>query len=199
MQGFEIEYGHLPQLETPRLLLRKGRMADAKDLYAYSKDPQVARYVLWDAHRSIQESKAYLRYLMRQYRMGQPSSYVIVQKTTQKVIGTIGFMWIQPEYASAEVGYSLARECWNQGYMTEALGALLKFAFEQLGLNRIEAQHDVRNPSSGVVMEHVGMVKEGTLRARMVNKQEYVDVNLYAILRRDWERIKEVARTKPMI
>lgn len=193
MHQFGMEYGTLPEIETRRLLLRKGRMADARDIYEYSKDPDVAKYVLWEAHRSIQESKAYLRYLIRQYRMGGAGSYVIVQKQTGRVIGTIGFMWIQPEYASAEVGYSLAKDCWNQGYMTEALEAVIKYGFDQIGLNRIEGQHDVRNQASGIVMEHVGMTKEGTLRQRIVNKREFIDVDLYAILRRDWEKRKKNA------
>lgn len=187
MQYFGTDIGAMPELETERLLLRKARLSDARDVFAYSKDPEVARYVLWDAHRDIQESKGYLRYLIRQYRLGKASSYVIEEKATSRVIGTIGFMWIQPEYASAEVGYSLARDKWNQGYMTEALRAVLKYGFEQMGLNRIEAQHDVRNPASGTVMNHVGMVKEGTLRSRMVNKGKFVDVDLYALLRRDWK------------
>ncbi len=175
------------ELETPRLLLRKARLADAKDIFEYSQNPKVAQYVLWDAHRSVQESKNYIRYLIRQTRQGRPSSYVIEHKHHRKVIGTIGFMWIQPEYASGEVGYSLSEAYWNQGYMTEALAAIIKYGFVHLGLNRIEGQHDVRNRASGSVMKRVGMKKEGTMRNRMVNKGEFIDLDIYAILRKDWE------------
>ena len=103
----------------------------------------------------------------------------------RKVIGTIGFMWIQQENRSAEVGYSLSRPYWNRGLMTEALRALLGFGFEQLHLNRIEAQHESDNPASGRVMAHVGMRYEGRLRQRVYNKGRYADVDLYAILRND--------------
>ncbi|NLB89737.1 MAG: GNAT family N-acetyltransferase [Clostridiales bacterium] len=187
MQNFGIEYAALSTLETRRLYLRKARMADAKDIFAYSKNPEVARYVLWDAHRSIQDSRNYIRYLIRQYRQGKPGSYVIVEKATEQVIGTIGFMWINPEFASAEVGYSLAQRCWNQGYMTEALEAVIRYGFEQLGLNRIEGQHDVRNQASGMVMRRAGMVKEGLLQERMINKGRFIDVELYAVLRKNWK------------
>ncbi len=189
MQLFETIFTRLPELDTSRLLLRAMRMSDAGDIYAYSSDPQVARHVLWEAHQSIHQTRAYIRYVLRQYRTGSPSTFCIVLKETGCVIGTIGFMWISGENRSAEVGYSLSREYWNRGYMTEALSAVVRFGFETLHLNRIEAQHECDNPASGRVMEHVGMCREGTLRERLYNKSRYVDVELYAILKEDWQRM----------
>ena len=188
MQFFENVFTRLPELTTPRLTLRSMRMSDARDIYEYSCDPQVARHVLWDAHQNIHQTRAYIRYVLRQYRTGMPSSFCIQLKDTGKVIGTIGFMWVSVENRSAEVGYSLSKTYWNQGYMTEALAAILRFGFETLNLNRIEAQHESDNPASGRVMVHVGMAKEGTLRSRLFNKTKFVDVELYAILREDWRR-----------
>ena len=92
---------------------------------------------------------------------------------------------VSKENRSAEVGYSLSRDYWNQGIMTEALRAVIRFGFEELRLNRIEAQHELDNPASGQVMRHVGMQYEGTLRQRIKNKGRFVDVALYAILRGD--------------
>lgn len=180
-------FARLPVLETRRLILRPLTMRDAQDVYAYSCDREVARHVLWDAHRSVADSRAYLRYILRQYRDGAPSTYGIVLKETGRVVGTIGFMWYHPENQSCEVGYSLAKWLWNQGLMSEALEALIGMAFRELPLNRIEAQHDVANPPSGRVMEKCGMRYEGTLRGRIFNKGRYVDVAVYGILRRDWE------------
>ncbi len=187
MQTFVEVFGHLPTLLTPRLILRPARMSDAEDLYEYSRDPQVARHVLWDAHTSIHQTRAYLRYLLRQYRNAAPSSFVIALRDSGKVIGTIGFMWVQQDNRSAEVGYSLSRQYWNRGYMSEALRAIVEFGFSKLLLNRIEAQHEIDNPASGRVMLHAGMRREGTLRQRLYNKGRYVDVELYAILRSDFE------------
>lgn len=145
----------------------------------------MARHVLWDAHTSIHQTRSYLRFLIRQYRAGQPSTFVIVWNENRKTIGTIGFMWMQQENRSAEVGYSLSRAYWNRGIMTEALQAVLKFGFDSLSLNRIEAQHESDNPASGRVMEKAGMRHEGRLRQRVYNKGRYADVELYAILRDD--------------
>ncbi len=126
--------------------------------------------MLWDAHRSIGESRAYLRYMIRRYRMTEPASWGIELKETGAVIGTIGFMWIQDDNRAAEVGYSLARAQWGRGIMTEALEAVIEYGFRTLKLNRIEAIHELTNPASGAVMRKCGMVHEGTMREKLFNK-----------------------------
>ena len=184
----------MPVLETESLVLRKMEMRDAQDMYEYSRDPLVAKHVLWDAHTSVSDTKSYLRYMLRKYRAGEPSSWCIVEKSTDKVVGTIGYMWYQKDNSACEVGYSLARRCWNQGYMTQALNAVLDYTFRELGINRVEAQHETDNGASGAVMRKCGMTKEGTLRSRLYNKGRYVDVDLYSILRKEYmSRIKHKA------
>ncbi|MGI6239474.1 MAG: GNAT family N-acetyltransferase [Christensenellales bacterium] len=176
---------HIPVIETQRLRLRRLMMRDAADVYAYSRDPLVAEHVLWDAHKSIMETRGYIRYMLKKYRAGEPASWGIAKLDDDKVIGTIGFMWIQPENAAAEVGYSLARAEWNKGYMTEALNALIAHGLNDMGLNRIEAMHETSNPASGAVMLKCGMKREGLLRSRLINKGKFVDVELYAITKGD--------------
>jgi [ribosomal protein S5]-alanine N-acetyltransferase len=171
---------------TRRLALRPARMRDAQDMYEYSKDPEVALHVLWDAHRSIRETRSVLRRMIRDYRYAPPFTYVIELKEEGRVIGTIGLMNFTRVNRSAEVGYSLSRAYWNRGLMTEALGGMLKYCFEGLRLNRVEAQHEVENPASGAVMRHAGMKREGTLRKRIFNKGQYHDMELYAILKEEF-------------
>ena len=178
-------FSSLPVLETKRLRLRPLSMRDEKDMYRYASDPAVSRHVLWDAHESPRDTRCALRSAIRQYRSGAPGSFAIERRSDRRMIGTIGFMWINTEHRSAEVGYSLARDCWNQGYATEALHAVLRFGFDTLRLNRIEAQHETSNPASGRVMQKCGMTYEGTLRSRVFNKGHFSDVRLYAILRDD--------------
>lgn len=185
MQFFQPVFSHLPVLETDRLLLRPMRMSDARDLFAYARDPEVSRHVLWEPHQSISDSRQMLRAVRWQYHRGLPSSFAIALRESGRMIGTIGFMWINTEYRSAEVGYSLARSYWNQGLMTEALKKVLSFGFDTLRLNRIEAQHETDNPASGRVMARCGMRYEGTMRQRIVNKGRYADVAVYAMLRSD--------------
>ena len=176
----------MPVLETERLILRKLEMKDAPDMYEYSRDPLVAKHVLWDAHTSVSDTRGYLRYMIRKYRCGEPSSWGIMEKASGKIIGTIGYMWYQCENSACEIGYSLSRAHWNKGYMTEALHAVLDYTFHDLCFNRVEAQHETDNGASGAVMRKCGMKKEGTLRQRLYNKGRYVDVDLYSILRSEY-------------
>ena len=89
--------------------------------------------------------------------------------------------------SAAEIGYSFSKAHWNKGYATEALRTVMDSVFRTLPVNRLEAQHDVRNPASGRVMEKCGMRKEGVLRQRIKNKGEFVDVALWSFLRADLE------------
>lgn len=181
-------FARLPIIDTPRLTLRKMRMSDSPDVYRYAKDPEVARHVLWEAHQSLWETRAYIRYLLWQYRSGLPGSWAIELKETGKVVGTIGYMSYNADNATVEVGYSLAREQWGKGLMTEALTAVIAETFRALDMHRIEAMHFTDNPASGRVMEKCGMIHEGHLRERVCCKGTFRDVEMWGILRKDWEK-----------
>lgn len=178
----------LPEIETKRLLLRRIRSSDAQDIFMYSKDPEVAKYVLWRAQTSLREAKDYCRFMARQYRLDEPSSWGIVDKDSGHLIGTIGYMSYDTDNSSTELGYSLAHWKWNQGLMTEALKRVIDYTFDATNINRIEAQHETENPASGRVMEKCGMKKEGILRQRLYNKGRFVDVCLYSILRSEYKK-----------
>ena len=174
----------LPRLESQRLILRAPKRRDARDVFAYAKDPLVSRYVLWDAHRSLQETRRYLSLVQWDNRLGEGRTFVAERKADGRVIGTAGFVWLNSDNHTAEVGYSFGRDFWGQGYAAETLRTLLAYGFHTLGLNRIEGQCDVRNPASAHVMEKCGMALEGRLKERVLLKGEYVDVLLYATTKR---------------
>ena len=178
-------FSALPRLETWDLFLRRVERKDAQDIFSWSSDPLVARYVLWDAHQSLSETRQYIRFQRSRYREGFPASWVMELKSTGRVIGTIGFVWYSSLNRSAELGYSLARDCWNHGLATQALSAVCQSAFSSLSVYRLEAQHDVRNPASGRVLEKCGFHREGLLRSRVWNKGELADVILWSRLRSD--------------
>ena len=187
-----VWFSALPVLETIHLVIRPVRQRDARDIFSYASDPEVARYVLWEPHKTLSDTRAYISCIRSLYRRGMPGSWAVELRETGRVIGTVGFMWYSDANRSAEVGYSFSREYWNHGYATEALGAVIKAAFAGLRLNRVEAQHDLRNPASGRVMEKCGMRQEGILRQRIRNKGEYADVVLYSVLRSDLEPLSDL-------
>lgn len=181
-------FARLPVIETERLILRKVSMRDATDIYHYARDREVARHVLWEAHQSLWDTRAYVRFLLYQYRNGEPGSWGIVLRETDRVVGTIGYMSYSAENATVEIGYSLSREHWGKGLMTEALAAVIDESFRALTLHRIEAMHFTDNPASGRVMAKCGMTHEGHMRERICCKGVFRDVEMWGILRRDWER-----------
>lgn len=171
-----------PILQTPRLVLRKFALTDAEDVYAYACDPEVARYTSWNAHASLEESRAYIRFELARYAAGEPASWALMHRETGRVIGSGGFVKVAEAHRKAEIGYVIGREHWGQGLMSEAVNAMLAFTFGTLGLYRVEAFCKVENAASARVMEKVGMRFEGVLRAYVWKNGEPRDVKMYAVL-----------------
>lgn len=176
------------KLYTPRLVLRPPLASDAKDFFVYASDPKVARFVLWDAHQNISQSRRALSALLAASREEGLHTLAIALKDGGRMVGTIGLVHRDRENQGAEVGFSLAQDCWGQGLMSEALSAYLGFCFMELKLQRVEALHDSLNPASGRVMEKCGMKKEGILRRKIYYKGRFADLALYAALREEWLR-----------
>jgi RimJ/RimL family protein N-acetyltransferase len=103
-----------------------------------------------------------------------------------ELVGTCTLFGLVPSSRRAEVGFALAKPAWRQGYMSEALRALLDHAFTVLDLNRVEADTDPRNLPSVRLLERLGFVREGLLRERWIVAGEASDAALYGLLRRDW-------------
>lgn len=172
-----------PVLECERVRLRPLTLADAEDMYAYASDEETVRYV-FERHESLDDTRDNIA----RYFLANPAGkYAIELKAEGKMIGTIDIRPM-PEHGIAELGYTLNRQYWGRGYMTEAAAALIALAFEQLGLEKVFAIHDVRNAASGKVMLRLGMQKEGVLRRHRIHKGEHLDMAYYGILREEYFR-----------
>lgn len=176
-------FDNLPTLETERLLLRKARASDARDFFEYASDPEVSKHSTWSAHQSLADTRQFINGILNHYQAHHVAPWGIEHKADRKFIGTCGFgNWITYHHR-AEIGYALARPYWSQGYMTEAVRAVLSFGFDEMQLNRIEARCKLENIGSARVLEKAGMTCEGILRQHMFIKGHYHDLKLYAILR----------------
>jgi len=175
----------LPTLETERLILRKMTLEDAEAIFAYASDPEVSRYTLWETHRSIEDSRAFLELEVSKRESGGEPDWGIVYKGDHRFVGICGIISWEPQHARAEIGYALSREYWGRNLMPEAARAMIRFGFERMSLNRIEARCIAENAASARVMEKAGMTHEGTLRQRELIKGAYRDIEVYAILREE--------------
>jgi ribosomal-protein-alanine N-acetyltransferase len=102
-------------------------------------------------------------------------------------LGWCSFHRWNPDFRSASIGYCFGEAAWGHGYATEAAGELLRWAFDTLDLNRVQAEADTRNVASGRVLEKLGFVREGTLREDCVVSGVVSDSWVYGLLRRDWQ------------
>ncbi len=184
-------FKRIPDLSTERLLLRKIRLNDAPDMFEYSKDPEVTKYLLWDPHPNVEHTRNYIDYLQDRYRDGKYYDWAVILKSSGKMIGTCGFSSILPEHRSAEVGYVLNPAFRGQGIAGEALSAVLDFAFRKMALNRVEAKCVAENASSERVMQKVGMTFEGVARSALLVKGEFRNIKIYSMLRSEYVRFKQ--------
>lgn len=184
-------FSNMPELETPRLLLRRMKVADSADMYDYAHRPEVTRYLLWRPHADITYTRRYLEYLGGRYRIGAHYEWAVVHKDTGRMIGTCGFARVDTANNCAELGYVLHPDFHGKGLMTEAAERVLQFGFQVLGLNRIEARYMWGNDASRRVMDRLGMLYEGVQRAAMLVKGSYRDIATCSILAKDYRAKKQ--------
>lgn len=181
-------FSHLPTLTTERLILRPMQVTDCFDMYDYAKRADVTKYLTWSPHINLEHTKEYLKYIKKHYRLGDFYDWAVVVAEEDRMIGTCGFTRFHFEHDAAEIGYVLHPDYHGKGYATEAVLEVLKFGFEDLLLNRIEAKYMLGNDASRRVMEKCGMQFEGVRRGEMLIKGLYRDVGVCAILRSDFEK-----------
>lgn len=179
-------FSHLPELITDRLTLRRMLVSDCGDMFEYASRNDVTQYLTWNPHPDRTYTREYLEYLGNRYAAGMFYDWAIVYEPDCKMIGTCGFTSFNCSSDSAEVGYVLNPDYWGKGIATEALERVLRFAFEELKLHRVEAHFMQNNDRSRHVMEKVGMQFEGFLRESMLVKGNYVTVGICSILASEW-------------
>jgi RimJ/RimL family protein N-acetyltransferase len=176
------------ELRTPRLRLRPLRDADAPGLFAMFSDPRVTRYLSRPAWSDIASAHERIA-LDRQALLDGKYLRLGIERTDDNhLIGECSLFNHVEQCRRAELGYGMSFGAWGRGYMHEALVALLAFAFEQLALNRMEADIDPRNTASAKSLERLGFRKEGHLRERWIVAGEVSDTALYGLLASDWRR-----------
>ena len=175
-----------PTLQTARLRLRPFADTDAEPLFALQSSAHVLRY--WDAPPWTDPARA-ARFIdaSRQLADDGTGARLAIDRTSDGAfIGWCSLTRWTPDHRSAALTYCLHDAVWGQGYATEAASALLRWAFDTLDLNRVQAEADTRNIASARVLEKLGFVREGTLREDCVVAGEVSDSWVYGLLRREW-------------
>ena len=150
------------EIATERLTLRRFEIEDAENMfYNWANDPEVTKYLTWPAHESVDTTETILKEWISKYDEKDFYQWAIELNDLEQPIGTISVIKTDERVESVEIGYCIGKRFWNNGYMTEALTAIIRFFINEVGAGRIWARHDTENPNSGKVMAAAGMDYEG--------------------------------------
>jgi RimJ/RimL family protein N-acetyltransferase len=174
-------------LRTARLTLRPLDERDIPEHYAVFSDPEVARYWSREPWTDIAQARESIQASMAALADGSEVRFGIELLSTGRLIGNVGLHHFFEQNRRCEIGYALASKHWGQGYATEALRAAIRYGFDALNLNRIEADIDPRNIGSGRVLEKLGFRKEGFMPERWIVFGEFADTVNYGLLKRYWD------------
>ena len=150
------------KFETQRMTLRPPALKDAEAIFNnYAKDRLVTRYLHWETHESIEQTRKFIRRCISVWQAGTAFPWALCLKDTGEIVGMIE---LRIEEHRADLGYVLSREFWEQGYATEAAQLVVEWAIAQPEIFRVWAVCDVDNHASARVLEKIGMQREGVLR-----------------------------------
>jgi ribosomal-protein-alanine N-acetyltransferase len=174
-------------LAGERLWLRPFDDADAPARFAHARNPNVTRFTLWDAHRALDDTAAFVGpYARSRYLEGVPEPLAIELRAEGGLVGAIGCYWASRKDRCMELGYWLAEPYWGRGLAAEAARTLVAHVFAHYPVQRVQAHHMDGNRASGRVLEKVGLSYEGTRRAALFHRDRFWDLHCYAVLRGEW-------------
>jgi ribosomal-protein-alanine N-acetyltransferase len=171
-----------PVLQTERLRLRPLALSDAKEIQLLAGDFSIADTTLNVAHPYPDGlAEDWISTHPAEYEHERAVTFAVTLKPADTLIGVVG-LGSTKRFRRAELGYWIAKRFWNQGYATEAAEAVIDFGFSKLALHKIEANHLIRNPSSGKVMRKLSFEQEGILRDHVIKWDRFEDVVTYGLI-----------------
>jgi RimJ/RimL family protein N-acetyltransferase len=184
-----MDWKTLPTINATRVSLRWISEEDVDALYRIFSNPEVMRY--WSTPPLADRNAAVklLHEIHDGFRRQVSLKWGITRRADDVLIGTATLFNLNFDSHRAEIGYCLDRAQWGNGYMNEALEALLAYAFGELALHRIEADVDPRNTASLQTVERLGFQREGYLRERWQVNGEIQDAVFFGLLRPEWEAL----------
>jgi len=187
---------HFPQLQTERLLLNQPKWTDVPIIVSYAGNIKIVENTRSMPHPYYEEDAiSWINMVNQGFRKKDQFIFAVRSKSANEFIGGVG-LTLDLQNNRAELGYWIAEPFWNQGYATEAVGGILKFGFETLGLNKITAVYLTTNSASGKVMTKNRMVKEAELkdhdikRGHTVKDGEYASLIQYRLTQSEYEELK---------
>lgn len=188
-----------PYLTTHRLILREMTAGDAPALFAILSDADAMRWFGSDPLSTLEQAEKLVETFAAWRQMPNPGTrWGIHSRKNDRLLGSCGLFKWNRTWRSCVVGYELAPSAWGQGFMTEALSAVLDWGFEAMALNRIEAQVHPKNTASIMLLRKLGFLEEGHLREAGFWSGAHHDLKQFALLRNDRVELSVREPTLPL-
>jgi RimJ/RimL family protein N-acetyltransferase len=183
----------LPVLPGRLVRLRELRTADAASLFALLTTAEVARFIS-PPPTSVEGFEHFIAWTLRQRRAGTYVCFAVTLQGFDTAIGIFQLRSLEPDFATAEWGFALGSPFWGTGVFTDGAQLVLTFAFDTMGVHRLEARAAVQNGRGNGALLKLGAVQEGVLRKSFLKDGRYLDQILYAILDDEWREAREVGQ-----
>jgi ribosomal-protein-alanine N-acetyltransferase len=183
----EDVFADLPVLRTGRLMLRRITEADVDGLFDIFADDEVTEYYAWDTFTDPEQARELVARSAELYRRREAMRWGLVLPGTDRIIGTCGYTRWNSGDRFAIIGYDLARRYWRRGLMSEAVAAVVRFGFDEMALNRVEATVLVGNTASAALLARAGFRLEGRLAERAWHRGAFHDMHMFGLTRSTWQ------------
>jgi RimJ/RimL family protein N-acetyltransferase len=188
----------LPVLAGRQVRLRELRASDAPSLFALLTTEEVARFIS-PPPSTVEGFERFIAWTLRQRGAGTYACFAVTVAGQDTAIGIFQVRETEPGFATAEWGFALGSPFWGLGIFQEGAELVLRFAFETLGVHRLEARAALRNGRGNGALRKIGAVQEGLLRKSFLRHGEYLDQALYAIVDEDWRAARSLGRLRSVV
>jgi len=181
----------LPLLTGNLVSLRELQASDAPALFAALSSQQVSKFIS-PPPATVEGFGRFISWAIRQRQAGQYLCFAIVPQGSDTAVGIFQVRSLEPAFGTAEWGFALGSECWGTGMFTDGAALVIDFAFDVLGVHRLEARAALKNGRGNGALRKLGAVQEGVLRRSFLRNGEYLDQALWTILQDEWLQTKTV-------
>jgi ribosomal-protein-alanine N-acetyltransferase len=175
----------LPTLRGEQVVLRELRASDAASLFALLTTEEVARFIS-PPPTTVDGFERFIAWTLRQRRAGSYACFAVTIDSTDTAIGIFQLRELEPGFGTGEWGFAIGSAYWGTGVFKEGAELMVNFAFETVGVHRLEARAAVKNGRGNGALRKMGAVQEGLLRKSFQKDGEYLDQALWTILHEDW-------------
>ena len=176
----------LPVLTGSMVTLRELRPSDAASLCALLTTEEVARFIS-PPPTTVEGFERFIAWTLRQRRAGSYVCFAVTLDSTDTAIGIFQLRELEPGFGTAEWGFAIGSAYWGTGVFQDGADLMINFAFETVGVHRLEARAAVKNGRGNGALKKVGAVQEGLLRKSFQRNGEYLDQALWTIVNDEWK------------